>query len=203
LNIRAVFFDFGGVIQRTEFQTPRQRLAERFGMEYGDLDQLVFQSASAEKATLGEIEAREHWRAIARRLKIRQEDITAVQAEFFGGDAVDWSIVQFLRDLRPRFQTGLISNAWSDMREYLVRSRIVDAFDHVVISAEVGMAKPEPGIYRLALEQARVEAGEAVFVDDAPVNVEACRQIGMRGILFDDPQEAMTRLQQMLNSGGM
>jgi FMN phosphatase YigB (HAD superfamily) len=42
MTIQAVFFDLGGVIVRTEFQAPRQQLAERFGMEYDDLDKIVF-----------------------------------------------------------------------------------------------------------------------------------------------------------------
>lgn len=199
MSIRAVFFDFGGVIQRTEFQAPRQHLAERFGMDYGDIDKLVFQSPTAVQATIGEINVAEHWQAVARRLKIKAGEIAAVESEFFGGDVVDWDIVNFLRDLRPRFKTGLISNAWSDMREYLVRTKIADVFDHLTISAEVGMAKPEVKIYRLALEQAGVKANEAVFVDDVPANIEACQQVGMHGILFKNPQEAMSQLKQILN----
>jgi glucose-1-phosphatase len=198
MTIRAVFFDFGGVIQRTEFQAPRQHLAQRFGMEYADIDNIVFNSPTAKQATIGEISVDEHWRAIARRLKVKNSEIKAAEAEFFGGDVIDWSIVEFLRSLRPRFKTGLISNAWSDMREYLVRKNIAGAFDHLVISAEVGMAKPDVRIYRLALEQAGVKANEAVFVDDVNINIEACQQVGMQFVLFQNPQEAMRQLKQTL-----
>ena len=198
MSIRAVFFDFGGVIQRTEFQAPRQHLAERFSMEYDDIDKLVFNSPTAVQATVGELTVEEHWRAIARRLKIKNSEIKTVEAEFFGGDVVDWEIVRFLDGLRPRFVTGLISNAWSDMREYLVRTKIADVFDHMAISAEVGVAKPQAGIYLHALEQAGVAAGEAVFVDDVPANIEACEQAGMQGILFQNPQEAMKQLKRTL-----
>lgn len=198
MNIRAVFFDFGGVIQRTEYQAPRQALAQRFGMEYDDIDKLVFAGPTAVQATLGQITEEQHWQAIARRLKVTDGEIEAVEREFFAGDMVDLSILQMLRSLRPRFTTGLISNAWSGMREYLARHKIDDAFDHLTISAEVGMAKPEASIYRLALEQAQVQAGEAVFVDDVPANIEACENLGMKGILFKEPQAAMNRLREML-----
>ena len=62
----------------------------------------------------------------------------------------------FLRSLRGTYKTGLISNAWSDLREYLVREKIIDAFDQIIISAEVGVAKPEAKIFHIALEQAGV-----------------------------------------------
>jgi len=198
MKIKAVFFDFGGVIQRTEYQAPRQQLAQRFGMEYEDIDNVVFNSPTAKQATVGEISVEKHWEAVAKRLKVDKKEIAKVEAEFFAGDLVDLSILDYLRSLRPRFVTGLISNAWSDMREYLVRKKINDAFDHLTISAEIGVAKPEAKIYQLALEQAQVKAGEAVFVDDVLANIEACEEVGMKGIHFKDPHASMEQLKKLL-----
>lgn len=198
MKIKAVFFDFGGVIQRTEYQAPRQQLAQRFGMEYEDIDKVVFNSPTAVQATIGEISVEKHWQAIAKRLKVGKDEIAAVEREFFAGDVMDLSILEYLRSLRPRFITGLISNAWSDMREYLVRAKVSDAFDHLTISAEVGVAKPDAKIYQLALKQAQVKASEAVFVDDVFANIEACEQVGMKGIHFNDPLESMKQLKKLL-----
>ena len=198
MKLRAVFFDFGGVIQRTEYQAPRQQLAQRFGMEYEDIDKLVFNSPSAVKATVGEISEKAHWEAIAQRLKIKNDEIEKVESEFFAGDMVDLSILQYLQSLRPRYKVGMISNAWSGMREYLVRQKIDSAFDTLTISAEVGEAKPDAKIYLLALEQAQVKASEAVFVDDVAKNIEACEKVGMKGILFKDPNESMKQLKKLL-----
>lgn len=198
MKIHAVFFDFGGVIQRTEFQAPRQQLAQRFNMEYEDIDNIVFNSPSAKQATVGEMTVEQHWHAVAKRLKVSKEQIATVESEFFAGDVIDHAIVEYLRSLRPRFKTGLISNAWSDMREYLVRKKLAEVFDTLTISAEIGVAKPGAKIYQLALEQAQVKAEAAVFVDDVPANIEACEALGMQGILFKDPQEAMQRLKKLL-----
>ena len=198
MKFRAVFFDFGGVIQRTEYQAPRQQLAQRFDMEYEDIDKLVFNSPSAVKATVGEVSEKAHWKAIAQRLKIKGDEIEKVEAEFFAGDMVDLSILQYLQSLRPRYKVGMISNAWSGMREYLVRQKIDSAFDTLTISAEVGEAKPDAKIYLLALEQAQVKASEAVFVDDVAKNIEACEKVGMKGILFKDPNESMKQLKKLL-----
>ena len=198
MSIRAVFFDFGGVIQRTEFQAPRQKLAQRFGMEYEDIDNIVFNSPTAKQATLGEMSVEEHWQAVAKRLKVGKKEIADLENEFFAGDVIDRSIVEYVRSLRPRFKTGLISNAWSDMRGYLLRQKIDDAFDTLTISAEVGAAKPAAKIYLLALEQAQVKAEAAVFVDDVPANIEACEAVGMKGILFRDPLKALTELKKLL-----
>lgn len=198
MTIRAVFWDFGGVIQRTEYQTPRQRLAERFGMDYHDLDKLVFQSGTAAQATLGEIGENEHWQAVAGRLKVNENEVARIKAQFFAGDVIDRELVQFIRALRRRAHVGLISNAWDGMRAHLQREGLLDAFDSLVVSAEVGAAKPDARIYRMALDQAKVKAEEAVFVDDMPENIEACRQIGMKGILFQDSREVIAQLEAVL-----
>jgi epoxide hydrolase-like predicted phosphatase len=201
MSIRAVFFDFGGVIQRTEFQAPRQRLAERFGMDYDEIDKFVFGGGpygTAAKATIGAISEDEHWRAVAGRLKIKDDELEKVKAEFFAGDIVDRDLVNFIRSLRGRFHVGLISNAWDAMRSHLQREGLLNLFDTLTISAEAGVAKPEARIYHLALEQAKVRANEAVFVDDIQVNIDACQEIGMKGILFNDPQEAVSQLKKLL-----
>ena len=198
MSIRAVFFDLGGVIVRTEYQSPRERLAERLGMEYEDLDRIVFDSESGQQASIGAITPLQHWEAVMQRLKRPYEEMTTIRDEFFAGDIVDHQILNFLRSLRGKYKTGLISNAWSDLRDYLVREKMDDAFDHIIISAEVGVAKPEPKIFQIALEQAKLRPNEAVFVDDFYVNIEGCEKVGMKGIHFKDAESALQQLKLLL-----
>lgn len=198
MSIRAVFFDLGGVIVRTEYQAPRQHLAERLGMEYDDLNRIVFNSETGYQASIGAITSLQHWEAVMKRLKRPFPEMAAIRDEFFAGDIVDREILDFLRSLRGGYKTGLISNAWSDLRDYIVREKMDDAFDHIIISAEVGVAKPEAEIYQIALEQAGVRPGEAVFVDDFNENIEGCEKVGMKGIHFSDPQSVLQQLRKLL-----
>lgn len=198
MPIRAVFFDFGGVIMRTEYQSPRQHLAERFGMDYDDIDKVVFGSESARRASVGEINEDAHWAEVLKRLKRPMSESKSFQDEFFGGDVIDRGLVEFIRSLHGKVHTGLISNAWSGLREFIAKEKVIDIFDTVIISAEVGAIKPSARIFEVALEQAKVSASEAVFIDDVNVNIEACEKIGMKGILFKDPQESLDQLKQLL-----
>jgi putative hydrolase of the HAD superfamily len=198
MSIRAVFFDLGGVIVRTEYQTPRQMLAERLGMEYDDLSRIVFDSDTGLQASIGTITSEQHWESVMKRLKRSAEEMTAIREEFFAGDIVDRQLLEFLHSLRGKIQTGLISNAWSDLRDYLRREKMIDAFDHIIISAEVGVAKPDPKIFQIALEKAGVSPSEAVFVDDFYVNIEGCEKVGMQGIHFKDAPSTLQQLKQLL-----
>ncbi len=199
-KVCAIFFDLGGVIARTEFQAPRARLAERLNLEYEDLVRLVFESETSRTASIGGLSADEHWAAVAHKLKRPASEAKAIRDEFFAGDVVDHRLVEFIRSLRPRFKTGLISNAWDDLREWLLREKIADAFDRIVISAEVGVAKPKAEIYLLALKQLEVSPSEAVFVDDFIENVEGARAVGMSAIHFQEPGQAIAQLKKLLKN---
>ena len=201
MSIRAVLFDLGGVIVRTEYQAPRQHLAESLGMDYDDIDKIVFGggiNGSAARATLGQISEDEHWLNVMKILKQPASENERIRAEFFAGDIIDRTLLDFLRSIRPKYRTGLISNAWSGLRNYILREKFDDAFECMVISSEVGAAKPDPKIFQIALEQLQVRANEAVFVDDFIENIEACQKVGMKGIHFRDVESAMKQLKAFL-----
>lgn len=198
MSMRVVFFDFGGVILRTEYQSPREQLAGRFNMDYDEIDKVVFGTESARRASIGEISEEAHWMEVLKRFKLPASEMQAFMDAFFGGDVIDRHLVETIRSLRNKFHLGLISNSWSGLRAFLTREKIIDLFDTVIISAEVGVIKPEAQIFNIALKQAKVRASEAVLVDDVMANIEGCEKVGMKGVLFRDPQEALGQLNQIL-----
>ncbi|MEW5872178.1 MAG: HAD family phosphatase [Chloroflexota bacterium] len=202
MGIRAVIWDMGGVLVRTEDQTPRQQLAERLGVSLDELYHLVFGSERALQTSLGKKTTRQHWSEVGQALGLSSpEEISGIERDFFAGDRIDMELVDYIRGLRPRYKTGLLSNAYDDLRHMLERVwGIADAFDDLVISAEVGVVKPDPAIYRLALERLGVRPGEAVFVDDFARNVAAAQAEKMHAIHFQNPAQARQELEQLLQA---
>lgn len=87
--------------------------------------------------------------------------------------------------LRPPYLVSVLSNADASLRRRLVdEMRIHHLFDDIVCSAEVGMAKPEVEIFRLAAARLGVAPDECVFVDDWDQNVDAARAVGMTAICY-------------------
>ena len=202
MTIRAVIFDLGGVLVRTENREPRSQLAERLGLTYDELSALIFDSHSAVQAMKGEITAEEHWGAVQDSLGLSDDDFKQVPLEFWAGDILDEKIVNFLRALRPRYKTALLSNAWDDLRLMLEEIwEIDDAFDQLVISAEVGLVKPGQLIYQKVIENLNVEPSEAVFVDDFLHNVEGAQSAGLHAVHFRSPDQALADVQKLLDSG--
>jgi glucose-1-phosphatase len=199
MSIKAVIFDLGGVIVRTETQQPRQDLAQLLSLPPEQLYHLIFDYPTAIQATLGQVASQDHWEAVQEVLKISPEQMLEVQKSFFAGDVLDKDLVDYIRSLRPRYTTALLSNAWDSLRPLLAQEwKIEDAFDEIVISAEVGIAKPDPRIYHLILERLGVQAQEAVFVDDFAHNLEAAAQVGLHTVLFKTRPQAVAELQALL-----
>ena len=200
MSVRNIFIDFGGVIMRTEDQGPRRRQAERLGMTYHDLENIFFESESSLRATTGEIPEEAHWQTVAKTLGVSRAEADQIIVEFFSGDRLDNALLDLLRSLRPEHKVGLISNAWSGLRALITREKFDDVFDEMIISAEVGLGKPDPRIYYLALEKLGAKPEESVFVDDVLVNVEAARSTGMNAIQFTQPERALEELKQLLSN---
>jgi epoxide hydrolase-like predicted phosphatase len=200
MSIRAVFIDFGGVIMRTEDEGPRTRQAKRLGMTQRDLEKIIFESESSQRASKGEIPEEAHWQAVAGVLGLSRQEADKIIDEFFSGDRVDAVLLDYLRSLRPEHKVGLISNAWSGLRAFITRQKFEDIFDALIISAEVGVMKPQPRIYHLALESLGVRPEESLFVDDVLVNVEAARLLGMSAIHFTQPEKALEELKILLSN---
>ena len=198
MKIKAVFFDLGGVIVRTEDPGPRTNLAESLGLSYAEIDRIVFENESSRQASLGIISEAQHWLNIASVLEQPDSEAERLKNEFFAGDRVDPDLVNLIRGLRPAYKIGVISNAWSGMRTWLSDHDLLDIFDDMVGSAEVGFAKPDQRIYQAALRNLAVKPGESVFIDDMLTNVEAARKIGMHAIQFIQPGQAIDELNSLL-----
>jgi epoxide hydrolase-like predicted phosphatase len=200
MSIQAVIWDLGGVLVRTEDYAPRQALARRFGMTLAEIEEFVFSGESGERAQRGEISVEQHWENRRKALGLDPTEMQAFRAEFWGGDRLDTDLVAYIRRLRLDYKTGLLSNAFSDLRRVVTETwKFADAFDEIVISAEIGLVKPDPRIYRLAVERLGVAPAAAVFIDDFLHNVEGARTEGLKAIHFQNPDQARYELENLLD----
>ncbi|HUZ39137.1 MAG TPA: HAD family phosphatase [Streptosporangiaceae bacterium] len=102
-----------------------------------------------------------------------------------------------LQSLRAAgLRTCLLSNSWGSSG--YPRELFPTMFHSVVISAEVGMRKPEERIFRHAAGLLGLDPGECVFVDDMEANVRVAEATGMCGVLHTDPEATVARLGQLV-----
>lgn len=202
MGIRALIFDFGGVLVRMLDDRPRLALAKKIGLPLSRLDELVFFSESAAQASRGEICVAMHWEAVRIALGLQPGDMPSFLQQFWSADDVNWRLLDYIRSLRPRFKVGLLSNAWDDLRKTLHdRWNIDGLFDELIISAEVKLVKPDPRIFQLATDRLKVPPDETIFIDDMAENVESARLVGLKGILYQDFDQVIAEITGYLTVG--
>jgi epoxide hydrolase-like predicted phosphatase len=196
--IKAIVFDFGGVLVRTEDHASRRQWEQRLGLDERGLAHLIFDSDVAVRATVGDASEAAIWEHVATTLKLAADDLRALQSDFWAGDKLDGDLVALLASLRPRYQTAILSNYWPTGREIIARRfGLAQAVDTIFISSEEHLAKPDPRLYQLVAERLGVQPAEAVLVDDFLVNVDGARAAGWQAIHYQPGLDVRAALEKL------
>jgi putative hydrolase of the HAD superfamily len=196
--IRAVFFDFGGVVLTSPFDAFAS-YEERSGLPSGFLrsvnatDPDTNAWARLERCEIGLAEFVEAFEQEAAQLGHRV-DGHAVLACLEG--ELRPAMVDAVRRCRERFTTALVTNNFlaGDATTASLWGDVLALFDVVVESSRVGVRKPDPRFYEIACELAGVAPDEVVFLDDLGINLKPARALGMTTIKVDDPATALAEL---------
>lgn len=159
--IKAIIFDFGGVIVEDRYtksvtdQSPEFKKAEK--------------SANAGKKVQGEI--------LILVNKLTPNTPTAYASP-------DPEIIKLIGDLKLKYKVGLLSNNFAVWTKIAKRQSYMSLFDDAVFSSDVGLAKPDAKIYLLIIEKLGVLPEECVFIDNQPENVDGAIKVGMTAFLY-------------------
>jgi len=207
-RVRAVVFDLGGV-----FLAGGPSEVRAFGQKIG-LDPRGWEEIARELFIDGDAWGRveraeatlDDFGEVLREMTAAQGvEISLATARNFMGSPGDRrsmpvrnEIVKICLRLRQRMPTALLTNNIAEWREGWRRRMDVDAlFDVVVDSSEVGMRKPEPGIYRLTEEGLGLPGEALLFVDDLGVNLKAAVKRGWQTIKYVDTAEVVAALEKV------
>jgi len=207
--IRAVLWDFGGVFTESPFKAfatfeQATGLPENFLRRVNSTspDQNAWARFERGELTLAEFD------------RTFLAESTVLGHPVRGGDVVQLlygeirpQMVEALRRCKARFTNACLTNnvktgaghglPTTDTRAAQV-AEILTLFDLVVESSKVGLRKPEPRFYQLALERLGIQPHEAVYLDDLGINLKPARALGMTTIKVDTPEQALAELEAVL-----
>jgi putative hydrolase of the HAD superfamily len=104
-------------------------------------------------------------------------------------------MIDLVRGLRADgVTTALLSNSWG---EGYPEELLLELFDTIVISGRIGLRKPDPRIFHHTLDRIGLPADRCVFFDDAPVNVEAARRVGLHAHRHTDADTTRAVIAQL------
>lgn len=199
-EIDTVIFDVGGVLAATGRHSD---FARRFAPEHAAQVTKIFVGDYAQdgdhpwhRLERGEITLEENRRL--NRIALDEAGIQLPVPPPGGAPMIVFTasepMVELVKELRAAsIRLGVLTNNVLEFREGWRSMMPFDEwFDDIVDSHEVGLRKPNPAIYQLALARLGADAGRTAFLDDVPTNVSAAESVGIRGVLVDeDPTEAI------------
>jgi len=180
-------FDYGMVLTEEQDPAAYAALLRLTGLDRDRFEPLYWADRHAYDE--GKLTGVAFWQKLVRDAEIGET--TGLAEELNVWDARMWTtqnraMLAWQLELKQHgIKTAILSNMGDNVLANIERTfDWLARFDVLVWSYQLGMAKPEPAIYQHTLRELGVEPGEALFIDDRLVNIEAARALGMRGILF-------------------
>lgn len=198
--IKAVLFDFGGVL--SEAGKPGS-IRNIFGRVYGlDLNAMDIYDITG-KMWRGQISDEAYLEEIRRRnpevAAITPDEFRAHMDSFTRSEPV-YTLAEELR--RQGIKTSILSNVFGIGVGALRSGGFYDGFDPVILSCEVGMAKPDKEIYELAVRQLGVRPDEIIFIDDQQMCLDPAAKLGMHTVLAQNPEQIVRDTWQIIEQQG-
>jgi putative hydrolase of the HAD superfamily len=195
-RIEAVVFDLGNVLMFHDNSLLMRRLGERAGLAPAVVEERLRREVWL-AADRGELSPEPLRGAICELLGI-ELDPPAFAALWTSHFAINTALLPQIEALVGRVRLLLLSNTNELHARHCLRELpLLQRFDRRLLSYELGCVKPDPRIFRIALEQAGTAPEATAFFDDLPEFVGAARELGIRAELFVDAREFPAQLQRL------
>ncbi|WP_331446872.1 HAD-IA family hydrolase [Streptomyces xanthochromogenes] len=204
LPFDGVLCDFDGVVHLWD-PDGMAALDRAWGLAEGTLASTAFEPELLHSAVTGRL-TDEQWRSqVADDLtglcgsSERAGELVATWGALTG--RVDAEVVDLLDVVRRRVPVVLVSNATTRLESYLAAVGLDQAFDAVVNTARIGMAKPDPRVFETAAERVGIDAKRCLFVDDTLGNVTAARAAGLTSLHYREIGQLRAAVRPLLDIG--
>ena len=199
--ICAVVFDIGGVLEITPDLGVVPAWESRLGLPAGELSERM--RGAFLDGSIGRITEDDVHQALGDRLGLDERQVAAfmgdIWREYLG--TPNSELIDYARQLRPRYRTGILSNSFVGAREKEQAAYCFeDLVDDIVHSHEAGMSKPDPRIYALACTRLGVRPDETVFIDDTEYCVAGAREVGLHAVRYLDNAQVINEIEVLLAS---
>ncbi len=196
---RAVIFDFGGVLMKTQNRAPRLAWDARLGLPAGSVESVVHGSNEWRLAQIGQLAVADYWAAVARELGLSETEVQQLVVDYFSADQLDPALIDLIERLRTEgHRVALLSNDSPALLDKLRHLDIERLFDPLIISANIGVMKPDAQAYEAVLAALNLPAEQTIFIDDMPANIAGAAALGMHGVRYVDGMDLTAALAPLL-----
>lgn len=195
-----ILIDFDGVIRHWSASEVEAQ-AKALGLAQNPLFACAFSREQSQPAITGKISHETWFENVKQALTLSHGQTVAqvlVSAWAEQQAEVDHLFLERIRAVSGARALVLVTNATSRLEEDLKALKLTQAFDHIMNSAVLGVAKPDTRFFDRVLEQLELTPSQCVFIDDRADNIEAARGMGIASCLHQSPAETLHFLQAQL-----
>ncbi|WP_428240663.1 HAD family hydrolase [Gynuella sp.] len=195
MKITTLLIDLGGVLVDLRWRENVSALLQR-DVPFEQLHQAWISSKAAKAFETGQSDFNQFISHFQQEFSItkNEQEIQKDFMQMLAGPKA--GAKEILTELKKHYRLAVLSNTnpphISEVRE---NYGLLEHFDDIFLSFEMGCMKPDPEIYLRALEHMAVEPGEVCFFDDGLINVEAAKSLGMHSFQVFSPEEIQQSLQ--------
>ena len=184
--VKAILFDFGGVLAEEGFRNGLVALATEQGLDAGAMPATAMRAVYDSGFVLGRGSAADFWALLRERSGLEGEDDVLTLRILDGFIIRPW-MIELVRGLHVRgYITGILSDQTHWLDELDQRDHFYKDFDHVFNSYYLGKGKRDPELFNDVASTLGLTPGEVLFVDDDDGNVLRARSTGMQAIRYLD-----------------
>jgi len=196
--IRAVLFDYGGVIAEEGFYNGLVELAKEQSLHVRSMPAEGMKAVYDSAFVLGHGTAAEFWTLLRKRTGLEGDDDFLTGRINDGFQIRHW-IIELVRSLRAKgYMTGILSDQTHWLNELDKRDHFFREFDHVYNSYYLGKGKSDPSLFTDVVNDLKLQPGEVLFIDDNEKNIQAAWKMGLRAILYVDHEGFVSELEDIL-----
>jgi putative hydrolase of the HAD superfamily len=179
--IRALIFDCFGVLIGEGFDSTYQQAGGDPSRDRG------FINDTLKKANLGQIKDNQFHKAMADKLKVT---MARWQQIIRDAEQVNVELLAYIGTIHAHYKTAILSNAnYGVLDQKIGKECLEQLFDEVIVSADVGMIKPDIRMYQLTIDRLGVSANQCIYIDDRESFVQVADSIGMLGLVYHNTQQ--------------
>ncbi len=197
LLLDTIFFDWGGVIADDPGDDFLSKLLLSIGANEAQVQE-IFDSYMI-SFMKGEISEAEYWDNLKKHYGFTIHDTISDEFKQWRGLEINERVLALATAAKSSgFQTALLTNVIEPTYNVLDAAHCYDHFDIIIASCKVGLVKPQPEIYQLALDTMKTSAAQSVFIDDKQKNLDPAIAMGFRTVLAQNPDQIIRDVEKLL-----
>lgn len=195
--IQAIIFDLGGVVFTNGTKRFSEHLAEKYQVDVEKAKAILDKSDIGNAYRTGKMTRDEFWDAVKKELQLT-EHTDVLEQKWIDVYIVIEETKEIVQNLAKKYKVYFLSDNVKERVGAIDKKYNFKSWFHGgVFSHEVGIRKPHPDIYKIALEKTGLPEEEVLFIDDKANNLIPAKELGMQTLLFETPEKLQKDLQML------